>query len=101
MSILSERLIEERTRLNISKAEMAKRLGITRPAYLYYENGKNKPPIQTLSRLAEMFDASTDYLLGKTDERKPSDLSPSATPAARPLTLEEKERAIKEWFTAI
>ena len=95
MSILSERLIEERTKRNISKAEMAKRLDMTRPAYLYYESGKTTPPIQKLSILAEMFGVSTDYLLGKTDERKP------VAPAARTLTLEDRERAIKEWLTAI
>ncbi len=69
MSILSKRLIEERIRLNISKAEMAKRLNITRPAYLYYESGKTEPPIQKLAILAEIFGVSADYLLGKTDKR--------------------------------
>jgi transcriptional regulator with XRE-family HTH domain len=46
-------------------------LGISRRAYTKYENDQTEPDNKTLSRLAEYFDVTTDYLLGRTDVRNP------------------------------
>lgn len=35
-----------------------------------YENGKKQPSLGVLADLADYFDVSTDYLLGKTNKRK-------------------------------
>lgn len=50
--------------------EVADYLGITRPAYTAYESGNRQPDLATVARLADFFDCSTDYLLGKTNIRK-------------------------------
>ena len=44
-------------------------LDISSSAYGFYEQGKRTPTSDIVVKLAEYFDVSTDYLLGKTDER--------------------------------
>ena len=66
-----ERLKECRLKLGITKQEAAKRIGISQPAYLRYEAGTRNPSIHTISKMAEVFSTSNDYLIGMTDESKP------------------------------
>ena len=63
-----ERLKECRLKLGITKQEAAKRIQISQPAYLRYEAGTRNPSIQTISKMAEVFSTSIDYLIGKTNE---------------------------------
>ena len=49
---------------------MATRLGIKRPRYNAWEQGISKPRADILNKLAEIFDVSTDYLLGLDDARR-------------------------------
>lgn len=57
------RLKELRKAKNLTQAEVADFLGITRAAYTNIENGKREPDNSTLVRLSEYFNTSTDYLL--------------------------------------
>ena len=50
-----------------TQQEIADFLGITRQGYAKYENDLGEPDNSTLSKLADYFDVSTDYLLGRTD----------------------------------
>lgn len=47
--------------------EVANNIGVTGVAICSIENGKNNPSITNLLRLAELYEVSTDYLLGKTE----------------------------------
>ncbi|OJG76515.1 hypothetical protein RV10_GL003652 [Enterococcus pallens] len=49
----------------MTQAEVAQKIGVTRPAYTSYETGKREPAYENLISLAELFEVSTDYLLGK------------------------------------
>ena len=55
----------------ISQKEIAELLEIKQQQYSEYEIGKVLIPINYLSRLADFYDVSIDYLLYNTDERKP------------------------------
>jgi transcriptional regulator with XRE-family HTH domain len=57
---------------NISQNELAKALGLTQQAISAYENGLREPDLETLNKLANYFNVSVDYLLGRTDIRNPS-----------------------------
>ena len=73
MDILDkERLKECRLRLGITKQEAAKRIQISQPAYLRYEAGSRKPSIQIISKMAEVFSTSTEYLIGKSADSTPN-----------------------------
>lgn len=63
MLIIGERIKMLRENHNISQAELAKRLGITRSSVNAWELGLNVPSTQYIIELAELFKVSTDYLL--------------------------------------
>lgn len=66
--MLAKRLSNLRNEFKKTQQQMADFLGITRPAYTAYERGTRQPDYETLKKLADFFDVSTDYLLGRTDE---------------------------------
>lgn len=51
--------------------DVAELLNISQTNYSKYELGKINIPINTLKKLALIFDTSIDYLLGFTNERRP------------------------------
>ena len=51
--------------------DIAKLLNVSIPAVNQYESGKRDMSTDTVIKLAEYFNVSTDYLLGKTDIRNP------------------------------
>lgn len=53
--------------MKISQYGLAERLGMTRGQLANYEQGKRQPDQETLVKLADFFDVSIDYLLGRTD----------------------------------
>ncbi len=65
------RLKEIREDKDLNQSDIAKALGIKQQQYSEYEIGKRLIPINYLSDLADYYDTSIDYLLSKTDERKP------------------------------
>lgn len=42
-------------------------LKIAQPSYIRYENGTAEPTQETLVKIADIFDVSIDYLLGRKD----------------------------------
>ena len=54
---------------NIYQKDLAKLLGVSVPAINYYENEKRAMDTKTASILANYFDVTVDYLLGRTDIR--------------------------------
>ncbi len=55
---------ELRKETGITQKEVAKTLGISTTCYAGYEQGGHEPSFETLIKLANYFDVSTDYLLG-------------------------------------
>ena len=62
-------LAEERQRLGLTAREMAEYLGIGLRAYQYYESAEHYPDVPGLIALADYFEVSADYLLGRSDQR--------------------------------
>lgn len=54
---------------NVSQADIAKTFHITRQAVQRWEVGKSEPNIKTLIALADYFNVSIDYLVGRSDVR--------------------------------
>lgn len=59
------RLKELRTELGYLQSEVADKLGISLLAYIKYERGISQPSKKILAQMADFFDVSVDYLLGK------------------------------------
>ena len=56
---------------DMTQAEVAKYLHIQQNTYSQYENGQRQIPLNCLIALAKLYNTSTDYLLGLTDQKKP------------------------------
>ena len=56
---------------NLTKKQVSNFLNISQVAYSYYEISKRKFPLDLLSKLANFYGTSTDYLLYRTDEFTP------------------------------
>lgn len=52
-----------RKEAGLSQQQMADTLGISQQAYANYENNKREPDRQTIIKLANYFDVSTDFIL--------------------------------------
>ncbi len=68
------RLKQLREERGLLQNDLSKLLGVSIPAIGYYENEKRDISTDILKRLAEYFDVSIDYLLGKSDIRNPEKL---------------------------
>lgn len=56
-----------RKRDNINQFELARAIGVSRSAVGMYESGKREPDFETMETIADYFNVSMDYLLGRTD----------------------------------
>jgi len=66
---LCENIKSLRTSKKISQVELSKILGVTKQCISNWENDNIVPSIEMLIKIADFFDVSTDYLLGRTDKR--------------------------------
>lgn len=66
---VSSRLKPLRVEKGMKQKEMAQLLGVTERHYQKIEYGKVNIPSTTLMTLADYFGVTTDYLLGRSDER--------------------------------
>ena len=57
-----------RKKFNLKQQDVANFLGINIKTYQLYEYGKVNIPVNSIIKLADKFNISTDYLLGRTDK---------------------------------
>jgi len=69
--MIGQRLKKLREEKDLTQAQVAKILGVSRTTYTQYETGKSEPDLATVSKLAEIYETSVDFLLGKTDISTP------------------------------
>ena len=67
MKIFQERLKEQRILNKVTQRQIADFLQIAQPSYIRYEIGTSEPSLANLVKLADYFDVSVDYLLGRTE----------------------------------
>lgn len=66
-----ERIRNLRVDNDLTQQNMADKLYINRRTYSSYEIGERGIPIDILSSIADIFNTSTDYLIGRTNVKKP------------------------------
>lgn len=71
------RIKEIRLSRNIKQIELAKELKIAQGTLSTWETGKYEPDNESLKKLADYFNVSVDYLLGRTDTAEPSNVEPA------------------------
>lgn len=67
---LSKGLKRVRKEKKVLQKDIAKILELPLRTYQSYEYGEALPSIETLDKLADYFDVSLDYLVGRSDDPK-------------------------------
>ena len=70
MKSCAEIIRELREDRDLTQAEIAAVLGTSQQHYSKYENGKYEMPVRAVIILADYYNVSTDYLLGRTECRE-------------------------------
>ena len=55
---------------NRTQEDIANLIGVSRSRYSHYENGRSEPDLAMLEKLADSYQVSIDYLLGRTNSTK-------------------------------
>ena len=59
-----------RTYADMSQKQLSEILHISQRSYSHYETGSRNIPVEMLIRLANYYDISVDYLVGRTDKKE-------------------------------
>lgn len=63
--IIAIKIKELRKNHNLTQKEISEKLNIAQTTYAGYETGKHEPNTETLLKIAELFNCSVDYLIGR------------------------------------
>lgn len=63
-----ENLKKARLNNGLSQAQLAELLGVAKSTYSMYESGNREPNVQTIKKIADILNVSTDELLGMDEE---------------------------------
>lgn len=87
MSSLGERLRKARERKNLTQVAVREKTGINNKTLSGYEKGISEPDIDTLKKLADLYEVSVDWLAGYDVKNKNS-----------PFLTNEKKKRIMELY---
>jgi transcriptional regulator with XRE-family HTH domain len=86
------RLKALRLEKKMTQEELGKKINVTKVSVSGYESGNRSPDTDTLQKIAQVFDVSVDYLLGRTDDSSPSHQS------APDWATSKDKRDLKNWL---
>jgi transcriptional regulator with XRE-family HTH domain len=87
----AEKLQKLRANKGLTQRELSKMLKIASSTLGMYEIGKREPDFATLKRIAEIFNVTTDYLLGQSDS-----ISTHLSPATQTTDISQEDLALLE-----
>ena len=64
-----QRIRDLREDHDLTQKQIAQMLGMSQTGYSKYETGENDIPTQVLIKLADFYQTSIDYLLGRTNQQ--------------------------------
>ena len=65
-----QRIQDLRIDSDLSQKQLSEILHISQRSYSHYETGSRNIPVEMLIRLANYYDISVDYLVGRTDKKE-------------------------------
>lgn len=84
----ANRLKEARTKANLTQVQVKQHTGINNKTLSGYENGVSEPDYDTLKVLCDLYDVSTDWVLGNTNNPN-SSLTDAERDAVNKLDLND------------
>lgn len=74
MATLGERIRLLREEKRLSQEELGKIFSLSQSAIAYYETNRKDPSSETLRKMADFFNVTLDFLLGRSDVRNPCEI---------------------------
>ena len=68
---------------NLKLISAAQLLGVSQPTLSSWEAGRKSPTIENLKKMADLYDVTTDYLLGRTDFQDQNNIFPATNDQLR------------------
>ena len=68
-----KRIAELRKEKHLNQIGLGLKLNVSQKMISAYENGTHQPSIDTLLKMAELFNVSVDYIIGNTNIKTPAD----------------------------
>ena len=65
-----KRLRDLREDADMTQKQVGEAINVPQRTYAYYESGERMLPPQVLCALADFYNVSVDYLLGRTDQKE-------------------------------
>lgn len=94
-SIFGMRLMSLRKARNLTQGQMAEQLQMNRSTYTCYEIGTSMPNVTTMCAIADIFNVTLDYLMGRSDVLQNEGVGESDN-AAQELQMLERYRLLNE-----
>lgn len=101
---LSEKIKKIRIQNGLTQSQLGDAIGVSKVSVSGYESGKRVPDLSTLIRIADIFEVSVDFLLGREDKAHLEDLLKDERPPyiffgqnkLEEITIEEAQRLKEE-----
>lgn len=71
MKTYGHRIAKLREQRKLTQEELSKQLSISRASLSHYEKNRRVPDYETLNKIADFFNVTVDYLIGRTDDPTP------------------------------
>lgn len=68
MMTCGDKIAALRDKRGLTQEDLASKIGISRASLSHYEKNRREPDYTTLTKLADFFHVSVDYLLGRTED---------------------------------
>ncbi len=94
--MLGSRLKKLRVSRKLTQKQLAEKVNVTHVSISGYESGNRSPDTDTLQKLAEILNVSTDYLLGRSDEPSLSQVPQSNNDRATAKDKRDIARRLEE-----
>lgn len=95
--MLQDVLKELRQRHNVTAKTVAEAVGILPDTYRSYETGRREPNLKTLVLIADYFNVTTDYLLGRAPMTNPLAMLDLQVDVHEDVVMEQYMQLPKEW----
>ncbi len=66
--LIGEKIKELRKNNKITQEQLGNAIGVSKMAISYFEKGKKSPGRESLEKIADYFNVTTDYLLGRSED---------------------------------
>ena len=90
---MHKRIRDLRIENGLKQAVVAEVLHVAQPTYSRYETDDRHISLDTVHQLADYYDVSVDYMLGRTDERGTYRRAPGYQPKVTPLSQQVAEKS--------